>query len=162
MYNEHKENEADKNKWVGGERGDSQPSCGLFKLMPWLGTPIWKDKPQSHSNVVFGTLAHFGFQMFRLGLLLNPSSMRMFQDLKTFEIWDISVSKHSDKGHSTHAVLFSVSIFSIDCKVSLFWPSEFWLWCVACVTGEDFLLFCSFPRALWASWISKLMSFARF
>lgn len=69
----------------GGERGNSQPSRGLFKLMPWLGTPIWKDKPQSHSNVVFGTLAHFGFQMLRLGLLLNPSSMRMFQDLKTLK-----------------------------------------------------------------------------
>lgn len=151
-------------RWTktGGGRGDSQPSCGLFKLMSWLGTLIWKDKLQSHSNVVFGTLTHFGFQMFRLGLLLNTSSVQMFQDLKTFETWDISVSKHLDKGHSTHAVLFSVSIFSIDFKVSLFWSSEFWLWCVECVTSEDFSLFCSFPRALWASWISKLMSFTRF
>lgn len=159
--NINKENEVDKNRW-GLEGGNRQPFCGLFKLMPWLGIPIWKDELQSHSNVLFGTLAHFGSQMFRLGLLLNPLSMQMFQALKTFETWDISVSRHLEKEHSAHAVLFSVSIFSIDFKVSLFWPSEFWLWCVGCVAGEDFSLFCSFPRALWASRISQLMSFTRF
>lgn len=152
--NVNKENEVDKNRWGGG---DSQPSCGLFKLMPWLGT--LSEKTNSKAILMFCLgLGVSGVQI----RVINPSPMQMFQDLKAFETWDISVSKHLDKGHSAHAVLFRVSIFSIDFKVSLFWPSEFWLWCVECVAGEDFSLCCSFPRALCASRISQLMSSTRF